>query len=183
MRGYEAPVGEMETKLAEVWAEVLQLEKVGRHDNFFHLGGHSLLATQVVSRIREVFQVELPLRVMFEAPTVAGLARRVESLARIETPPLQRCSREGPVPLSFAQERLWFLSRYEADASLYNVPVALRLRGALNSEAAHASLQEIVARHEVLRTSFPEVGDSTIQNIAAEMEVPFAVAESRRRTR
>src|SRR4029077_1391592 len=82
VRGYEAPVGEMETKLAEVWAEVLQLEKVGRHDNFFHLGGHSLMATRVISRIREVFHVELPLPSLFQNPTVAGLALQVDGAAK-----------------------------------------------------------------------------------------------------
>ena len=84
MRGYEAPVGEMETKLAEVWAEVLKLEKVGRHDNFFELGGHSLLATRVISRIREVFHVELPLHSLFQNPTVAGLALQVDRAARTD---------------------------------------------------------------------------------------------------
>ena len=179
MRGYEAPVGEIETKLAEVWAEVLKLEKVGRHDNFFGLGGHSLLAMQVMSRIRQVFAVELQLRSLLENPTVAALALLVDKAARTAMPPLLPLPRSQSLRLSFAQERLWFLARYETEASLYNVPVALRLRGELNIEAAQASLQEMVNRHEVLRTSFPEVGDGTIQDIAAAMEVPFAVAEIR----
>ena len=167
VRGYEAPVGEIETKLAEVWAEVLKLEKVGRHDNFFELGGHSLLATRVVSRIREGFHVELPLHSLFQNPTVAGLALQVDGAARTAAPPLRALPREQSPRLSFAQERLWFLSRYEAEASWYNVPVALRLRGPLNREALHAGLQEIVARHEVLRTSFPETDGTARQNIAS----------------
>ena len=169
--------GEVEEILVGIWAEVLLVEQVGVEENFFELGGHSLLATQVMSRIREVFQVELPLRAMFETPTIAGLARRLASSTSIETPPLQRCSRQHPLPLSFGQERLWFLSRYEFETGLYNVPVALRLRGALNIEAIKASLQEIVVRHEVLRTSFPEAGNSPIQSIEAETELAVAVVE------
>jgi len=167
--------GEIEEVLAGIWAEVLLVEQVGVEENFFELGGHSLLAAQVMSRIRETFQLELPLRTMFETPTVAGLARRLKSSTSIEAPPLRRCSRQQPLPLSFGQERLWFLSRYQRETGLYNVPVALRLRGTLNIEAIKASLQEIVARHEVLRTSFPEVGDSTIQSIAAEAELAIPV--------
>ena len=177
VRGYEAPVGEMETKLAEVWAEVLKLEKVGRHNNFFELGGHSLLATRVISRIREVFHVELPLLSLFQNPTVAALALQVDKAARTATPPLRALPREQSLRLSFAQERLWFLSRYEAEASLYNVPVALRLRGPLNREALHASLQEIVARHEVLRTSFRETDGMARQNIASAAGLSMPVVE------
>ncbi|HXC43858.1 MAG TPA: amino acid adenylation domain-containing protein, partial [Candidatus Dormibacteraeota bacterium] len=177
MRGYEAPRGEIETKLAEVWVGVLQLEKVGRHDNFFELGGHSLLATRVISRIREVFHVEVPLRSLFQNPTVAGLALQVDTAARTAAPPLLPLPREQSPRLSFAQERLWFLSRYEAESSWYNVPVALRLRGPLNREALHAGLQEIVARHEVLRTSFPETDGIARQNIASAADLSMPVFE------
>src|SRR4051812_35760005 len=176
-RGYEAPVGEVETKLAEVWAEVLRLEKVGRHNNFFELGGHSLLATRVISRIREVFHVELPLLSLFQNPTVAGLALPVDRAAGTAAPPLRALPREQSPRLSFAQERLWFLSRYEAEASLYNVPIALRLRGELNIEAAQASLQEIVNRHEVLRTSFPETDGTARQNIASAAGLSMPLVE------
>jgi len=169
--------GGVEEILAGIWAEVLLVEQVGVEENFFEIGGHSLLATRIVSRIRELFQVELPLQIMFEAPTVAGLARRVESLARIETPPLLRRLRQRPVALSFAQERLWFLSRYEAESILYNVPVALRLRGPLNRAALQVSLREIVARHEVLRTSFLESEGVATQNIASAADLPMPVVE------
>ena len=169
--------GEVEEILAGIWAEVLLIEQVEVEESFFEQGGHSLLATQVMSRIREVFHVDLPLRVMFETPTIAGLARRLENSTRIEEPLLRRRSRQQPPPLSFGQERLWFLSRYEMETGLYNVPVTLRLRGALNIEAIQASLQEIVARHDVLRTSFPEVGDSPIQSIDSETELPVEVIE------
>ncbi len=178
VRGYEEPVGEIERKLAGVWAEVLKLEKVGRHDNFFALGGHSLLATRVISRIREVFHVELPLYSLFQNPTVAGLILQVDGAARTVAPPLLPSPREQSPRLSFAQERLWFLARYEAEASWYNVPVVLRLRGPLNREALHASLQEIVARHEVLRTSFPETDGIARQNIASAADLSLPVIET-----
>ncbi|PYP84412.1 MAG: non-ribosomal peptide synthetase [Candidatus Angelobacter sp. Gp1-AA117] len=176
-RGYEAPVGGVETKLAEVWAEVLKQEKVGRHNDFFELGGHSLLATRVISRIREVFHVDLPIQSLFRNPTVAGLALQLEGAAITEAPPLRAVPREQSPRLSFAQERLWFLSRYEAEASLYNVPVTLRLRGLLNREALHAALQEIVARHEVLRTSFPATDGIARQKIAAAAGLSMPVVE------
>ena len=178
-QAYEAPQGKVETKLIGIWAEVLKIERIGRNNNFFDLGGHSLLATQVTSRIRQAFEVDLPLRNFLENPTVAGVALQVGRAVKTAAPPLRPYPRKGHPRLSFAQERLWFLSRYETEASLYNVPVALRLRGALNVEAVKASLQEMVARHEVLRTSFPEVGEKTIQSIAPEMEVPFVVSEIR----
>ena len=173
------PQSETEEMVAAIWAQVMQLDQVGVEENFFSLGGHSLLAMQVMSRIRQVFAVELQLRSFLENPTVAALALLVDKAAKTAMPPLLPQPRSQPLRLSFAQERLWFLARYETEASLYNVPVALRLRGELNIEAAQASLQEMVNRHEVLRTSFPEVGDGTIQDIAAEMEVPFAMAEIR----
>ncbi|MFP2934471.1 amino acid adenylation domain-containing protein, partial [Pyxidicoccus sp. 3LG] len=114
---YEAPATATEEQLAALWAEVLRVEKVGRHDDFFALGGHSLLATQVVARVRKAFEVELPLRALFEAPTVAALAPRIESAGRerkgLELPPLVRVPRTGALPLSFAQQRLWFLDQLE----------------------------------------------------------------------
>jgi amino acid adenylation domain-containing protein len=168
-----------EELITGMWCTLLGKSDIRRDDNFFDLGGHSLLVTQVLSRIREVFQVELPLQVMFETPTVAALACTVENSRKIDTPPLVGRSRPQRPPLSFGQERLRFLGGFDRETSAYNIPVALRVRGALNIDAAKASLQEIVARHEALRTSFPEVGDSTIQDIAAEMEVPFAVSEIR----
>ena len=177
IRPYEAPIGEIETMVAGIWADVLKIEQVGRSDNFFALGGHSLLATQVMSRIRQVFAVELPLRNLLENPTVAGLALRLEKAARTTAPPLRPLPRDQHPRLSFAQERLWFLSRYEAESSLYNVPVTLRLCGPLKIEALHASLQEIVARHEVLRTSFPEIDGVAVQNIAAAIDLPMPLVE------
>ena len=124
-----------EEVMAGIWAEVLKLDQVGVHDQFFELGGHSLLATQVVSRIRHAFQVELPLRALFEAPTVAELSERVEALQREQqgllAPPIVPVPRTAPLPLSFAQQRLWFLDQLEPNSSSYNVPHVVRMKGHL----------------------------------------------------
>ncbi|HEU4884734.1 MAG TPA: amino acid adenylation domain-containing protein, partial [Longimicrobium sp.] len=133
------------------------------------LGGHSLLATRVVSRVRDVFAIELPLRALFEGPTVAALAGRVEEMRRAGSPvlpPVVRVERTGALPLSFAQERLWFLDRLDPESATYNIPAALRLAGALDQVALERSLGEIVRRHEALRTVFAEVDGSPVQVIA-----------------
>ncbi|HZG42966.1 MAG TPA: amino acid adenylation domain-containing protein, partial [Longimicrobium sp.] len=166
---YVAPSTPVEEVLAGIWAEVLRLERVGANDSFFEVGGHSLLATRVVSRVRAVFSVELPLRALFEGPTVAEMAVRVEELRRAELPvlpPVVPTERTGALPLSFAQERLWFIDRMEPGSAAYNVPVALRLGGALDEAALERSLGEIVRRHEALRTVFAEVDGSPVQVVA-----------------
>ena len=147
-----------EEALTAIAAEVLGVERVGVHDNFFELGGHSLLATQAISRIRHLFEVDLPLRVLFDAPTVAGLARAVEDAQRtgtgVDAPPVRPAARDGGLPLSFAQQRLWFLDQLIPDNPSYNTPGALRVLGELDVEALKRSLDAIVGRHEVLRTTF-----------------------------
>ncbi|HEX8321344.1 amino acid adenylation domain-containing protein, partial [Longimicrobium sp.] len=158
-----------EEVLAGIWAEVLRLERVGVEESFFELGGHSLLATRVVSRIREVFGVEVPLRALFEGPTVAELAVRVEEMRRAELPvlpPVVPVERTGALPLSFAQERLWFIDRLEPGSAVYNMPMASRLEGALDEAALERALGEIVRRHEALRTVFAEVDGSPVQVVA-----------------
>ncbi|MBZ5723307.1 MAG: AMP-binding protein, partial [Acidobacteriia bacterium] len=172
-----------EEVIAGIWAEVLKLDAVGVHDDFFALGGHSLLATQVVSRMRQAFQVELPLRSLFEAPTVAGLAERVESMQRqqhgLQAPPLVPVKRQAALPLSFAQQRLWFLDQLEPNNPLYNVPHIVRLTGKLRAEVLVKSLQEIVGRHETLRTRFQTVDDQPAQVIAHELTMPLEVTDLR----
>jgi amino acid adenylation domain-containing protein len=164
-----APRTPVEEVLAGVWAEVLGRERVGVEESFFDLGGHSLLATRVVSRIRAVLGVELPLRALFEGPTIAELAGRVEEIRRADLPalpPVVPTGRTGALPLSFAQERLWFLDRLEPGSTAYNIPVAWRLGGALDQAALERALGEIVRRHEALRTVFREVDGSPVQVIA-----------------
>ncbi|HST62244.1 MAG TPA: condensation domain-containing protein, partial [Longimicrobium sp.] len=163
-----APRTPVEEVLAEIWADVLRLERVGVNDNFFELGGHSLMAIRVVSRVRAVFG-ELPLRALFEGPTVAQLAVRVEEMRRAELPalpPVVPTERTGALPLSFAQERLWFVDRLEPGSATYNIPAALRLAGAPDVAALERALGEIVRRHEALRTTFMEVDGSPVQVIA-----------------
>ncbi|HEU4558944.1 MAG TPA: amino acid adenylation domain-containing protein, partial [Longimicrobium sp.] len=165
---YVAPRTPVEEMLAGIWAEVLGLERVGVTESFFELGGHSLLATRVVSRVRAVVAIELPLRVLFDGPTVAELAGRVEEMRRAELPvlpPVVPARRTGELPLSFAQERLWFLDRLEPGSATYNLPAALRLTGAVDERALERSLSEIVWRHEALRTTFREVDGSPVQVI------------------
>ncbi|MET0396107.1 MAG: amino acid adenylation domain-containing protein, partial [Longimicrobiaceae bacterium] len=162
-----APSTPAEEVVAGIWAEVLGVGRVGAGTSFFALGGQSLLATQVVSRLRRVFGVELPLRALFEAPTVRELAARVEEARRgggaAPLPPVARLEHDGPVALSFSQERLWFLEQMRPGQGLYTIPVALRLTGAVDEDALTRALTEIVRRHEALRTVFPVVDGGPVQ--------------------
>ncbi|HKG21440.1 MAG TPA: condensation domain-containing protein, partial [Blastocatellia bacterium] len=155
--------------LVRIWTEILGIESVGVDDNFFELGGHSLLLTQVTSRVRETFQADLPLRALFEAPTIAGLGRRIDELRgaqpQIGECPITPAPRKGELPLSYAQERLWFLQELEPDSPMYSVGAAVRLTGRLNLTALEQTLNEIVRRHEVLRTRFATVQDRRVQII------------------
>ncbi|HVB55147.1 MAG TPA: amino acid adenylation domain-containing protein [Candidatus Acidoferrales bacterium] len=170
-----------EELLAEIWSQVLGVKRAGIYDNFFQLGGHSLLATQVVSRIREAFQVEIPLRSMFETPTVAGLAENID-LSRgtgLQAPPIVPVPRKGELPLSFAQQRLWFIDQLEPGNSVYNFPAAVRLKGPLNMLALRQSLNEIVKRHEALRTTFSIVDGRPVQVIAPSLTLTVPIVDLR----
>ncbi len=166
---YVAPRTPVEEVLAGIWEEVLRVERVGADDDFFQLGGHSLLATRVISRVRTALSVEVPLRALFEAPTVAGLAARVEAELRAGSappaPPVTRVERNGPLPLSFAQQRLWFIHQMDPESTAYHITSVLRLRGELGVEALERALGEIVRRHEILRTTFHEAGGAPVQVI------------------
>jgi amino acid adenylation domain-containing protein/non-ribosomal peptide synthase protein (TIGR01720 family) len=176
-----APRTPVEEVLAAVWSGVLGLERVGVNDNFFELGGHSLLATQVISRVRAAFRVELPLRRMFETPTVAGMAAWVEaalkSSVESDAPPLRPAARGDELPLSFAQQRLWFLDQLEPGSAFYNVGTAVRLAGTLDVEALERALGEIVRRHESLRTTFRQVDGQPVQIIAPSAGVTLVLED------
>ncbi|MGB8507384.1 MAG: amino acid adenylation domain-containing protein, partial [Pyrinomonadaceae bacterium] len=155
---FAAPRNPTEEILSGIWAKVLEVEHIGVDDDFFELGGHSLLAKQVTSRACDTFHVNLPLRSLFNNPTVAALAKEIEALIREDQddllPPLTRASRDDALPLSYSQQRLWFLSLLEPHSNAYNVPIAFRLRGRLDASALHRSLDHLLSRHESLRTTF-----------------------------
>jgi len=176
-----APRGPLEEVIGGMFAEVLRVERVGAEDDFFELGGHSLLATQVASRIYSAFKVELPLQVLFENATVASLARRVEALIRgaagPEAPPVVPMPRTSPPPLSYAQERLWFLDQLNPGSPAYNISLRLVLVGPLDLRAFRAALTELAARHAVLRTRFPFLDGRPVQQIAHVAEIPMPLVD------
>ncbi|MFE3502639.1 amino acid adenylation domain-containing protein [Kitasatospora sp. NPDC059160] len=157
---FTAPTTPTEQALARIWTDILGLTTVGIHDNFFDLGGHSLLATRVTSRLRTELGHELPVRALFETPTIAQLATTLGTSAAVDTTAVRRAERPAAVPLSYAQERLWFLDRMDPDGNAYTVPVALHLFGALDPAALEQALHQLAARHEILRTRFAEGADS-----------------------
>ncbi|HYR06896.1 MAG TPA: amino acid adenylation domain-containing protein, partial [Longimicrobium sp.] len=176
-RGYEAPSGQVEQAVAAIWAELLGAERVGRGDHFFALGGHSLMAVRVASRVRQALGVETLPGDLFERPVLADFARGLETAARAEAAAIERVDRTGNVPLSFAQQRLWFLEQLGGTGAAYHVPMNLRLRGELDRGALVRSLDRIVARHEVLRTTFPTVDGEPVQRIAPVEESGFRLVE------
>src|SRR5476651_1896668 len=161
-REYQAPQGDTETTLAQIWADVLHVERVGRHDHFFELVGHSLLAMRMVSQVRQRLGVELALNDLFANAELAAVAEvldqsMVQALARpgrSTLPDIQAAADDQDVPLSFAQQRLWFLAQLEGASTAYNIPVGLRLNGRLDSDALQRALGRIVGRHETLRSRF-----------------------------
>jgi amino acid adenylation domain-containing protein/non-ribosomal peptide synthase protein (TIGR01720 family) len=193
------PRTEIERKIAIIWQEVLKVPQVSIHDNFFELGGHSLLATQVISRVRAAFSVELPLSCLFASPTVEGLSKQVDlklkvgSIEPVEKglliPSKRHLAKDSSLvtqtretvqslePLSFAQQRLWFLDRLEGASSVYNVPAALRLKGSLNVPAIEEALQKIGQRHEVLRTRFPMVEGTPVQAIDSNFVLSLTIID------
>jgi amino acid adenylation domain-containing protein len=178
---YVAPRTPTEEMLAQIWAQVLKLQQVGIHDNFFELGGHSLLATQLVSRIRNIFKIELPLRSIFAAATVTALADLIGQLQpqnlELTSPPILPRAKDAQLSLSFAQQRLWFLEQLQPNSALYNIPEALRLVGTLNQGALQQSLQKIIQRHEALRTNFITVDGQATQIIQTHAVWKLSIVE------
>lgn len=159
---YAAPRNEIETRLAGIWSETLEVERVGIHDNFFELGGHSILATRLMARIRQAFSVELPLRRIFEAPTVAQLAGFIGE-EDVEADSIPAAKREGPAPLSYAQRRLWVLNQLEGPSGTYNVSTALRIHGDLNRKALEEAFRQVIKRHEILRSAIDTLEGQPVQ--------------------
>jgi amino acid adenylation domain-containing protein len=176
---YTAPVGPAEELVAGIWAQVLGVDRVGADDDFFQLGGHSLLATQVMSRVRTVFGAEVPLAALFEHPTVRGLAEAIEGTAHgLVVPPVTEVDRDRPLPLSFAQQRLWFLDRLDPGSAEYVVRMSVRWNADVDTAALGAALNAVVARHEVLRTRLvPGPDGAAYQVIDPPGPVPLPVAD------
>ncbi|NOX38153.1 MAG: amino acid adenylation domain-containing protein, partial [Calditrichaeota bacterium] len=178
---YVAPRTPTEEIVARQMAAVLNLERVGVQDNFFNLGGHSLLATQLVSRINDAFDIQLPLTAVFEAPTVEGLARRITRLQLeekgLEQLPIEPVPRDRELLLSFSQQRLWFLDQMEPESPFYNIPAAFRIRGNLDLDIFRRAVQEVVKRHEILRTRIETVDGRPRQVVLDHLPVDIPVEE------
>ncbi|MEH2028366.1 MAG: amino acid adenylation domain-containing protein [Nostoc sp.] len=189
---FVSPRTTVEEVLAKIWVEVLRLEQISVHDNFFEIGGHSLLATQVISRIRDTYQLDLPLRRLFDAPTVASLAESIETELKQNSEwqtwamsgdkPLHiyaPVTRNQNLPLSFAQQRLWFLEQLLPDSPFYNFPQTFRLFGQVNLRALEQSINEIVRRHEVFRTTFASLNGQPVQIITPALSIPIKLVDLR----
>jgi amino acid adenylation domain-containing protein len=170
-----SPRTEIEELIAQTWREVLKIENVGIQDNFFELGGHSLLATQIVARLQEAFNKNVPLRVLFDAPTIAELAHELETIIRdgppLGLPPIMPAPRDGPLPLSINQEHLWRLNQMMPGTHFFNMPYVYRLSGELNVEGLEQALIGVVRRHEALRTVFGEVNGNPVQIIRNDNDI------------
>ncbi|HSF42931.1 MAG TPA: amino acid adenylation domain-containing protein, partial [Thermoanaerobaculia bacterium] len=181
VRKWEGPRNVVEELLAGIWSEVLRRERIGIQESFFELGGHSLMATQVISRVRRHFGIDLPLRALFEGPTIEELARQIDQLLRDEgerpEPVIAPVGREADLPLSFAQERLWFLDQLDPGTPTYNMPLALQLGGRLEMEVLRRSLQRLTERHEVLRTRFVTVEGRPVQVIGEVTELALPLVD------
>src|SRR6185503_6844071 len=183
IQAYEPPHTETEEVVANVWSQILRLDRVGRNDNFFHLGGHSLLATQVVSRLCELFEIELPLRTIFENTTVKTLAARVDQEIREgqgrALMPIKTIARGGPLPLSFAQQRLSFIDQFAPGNVGYNVSTTVRMRGHLDCDALERSLDFVIRRHEILRSVFPIIDGRAVQLVNEPVQFRLPVIDLR----
>jgi amino acid adenylation domain-containing protein len=180
-QGFVEPRTEIEELIAQVWREILKLDNIGVHDNFFELGGHSLLATRVVARLRGSLNVDVALRKLFELATVAGLGQHIEQLRHSEfgtnSAPIAPADRAQPLPLSFSQRRLWYLQKVDANLSAYNIPASFRFKGSLDCAALEHALNEMIARHEVLRSHVREVDGQPRQEILPSLRIALPVID------
>ncbi len=178
---YLAPKTPIEEIIAAIWAKVLGRERVGRRDNFFAIGGHSLLAGQVISRLRTDFKIQLPLSTIFNSPTVADLAEAItqfqKSNSKVFVPALLRTNKQVGIPLSFSQQRLWFLDQLEPATATYNLSKIIRLKGKLEVSALQQALQAVVDRHEILRTSFVSENGQASQRITPFLQADLPLAD------
>ena len=181
----DVPVGPTETVIAGIWSEILRVSHVGRSDNFFDLGGHSLMATSVASRIRSTFKIEVPLRVLFEQPTIAGLAHKIEELQRnpqaeSHEAALTRSEVQiSEAPLSYSQQRLWFITQLAQGSPLYHMSTMVPIRGHLDSAALEKALSELIRRHETLRTTFDMREGDPVQIISPAQPVELKIVDLR----
>ena len=178
---YVAPRNEIERTIAQIWSQVLKVEEVGIHDNFFDLGGHSLLATQVASRARKAFNANIQLRDLLGEPTIASIAKQIEKLlnsgSSMISADIMPVDRNQRLPLSFAQQRLWLLDKIEPGSVAYNVPLAVRIHGALNVAALETALQQLVDRHEVLRSAFTQDEEGACVTIQPSLEFTLSCVD------
>jgi acyl-CoA synthetase (AMP-forming)/AMP-acid ligase II/alpha-ketoglutarate-dependent taurine dioxygenase len=179
----DPPATETEAQIARLWGELLGGREVSRQDNFLETGGNSILGTQLISRLRQLFAVEVPLPWLFESPTIAELARRIETAPQAasacQIPPIQPLPRSGEVPLSFAQQRLWFVDQMDPGLSAYNMPMAVRITGPLDVAAVQDSLSRLIQRHETLRTTFPASEGRPRQAIAPTVTLSWTQVDLR----
>jgi acyl carrier protein len=178
---YVNPRTPTEEVVVGIWASVLRIEHVGIHDNFFDLGGHSLLAMQVMSRLRDALQVEVPLRALFDAPTVAGLTLHIETVRQakpvVPAPPIVPRPRQDTAPVCVVQEQIWRFEQLLPGLPLFNIPYAMSLTGTLDVAALEQSYNEIIRRHEALRTTFVSVDGRPLQTIAPALHLPMQVVD------
>jgi amino acid adenylation domain-containing protein len=164
--GYEEPQGEIETTLAVIWRELLEVTKVGRNDNFFELGGHSLLAVTMIGRLRETLGLEVGIGDVFEHSRLSEFASKISGSRQAQLSPITKADRKQPLPLSYAQQRLWFLAQMKGVSEVYHIPFGVRLVGRLDRHALGLALDRLVQRHESLRTTFVVVDGEAVQRIA-----------------
>jgi hypothetical protein len=171
-RTYSEPVGEIEGTVATIWAEVLKRDRVGRQDNFFELGGHSLMAVRAITRLRRALKTDIAIRDIFDSPVLTDFSRRLARALPVDLPPMQPVDRSVPLPLSFGQQRLWFLGTMPGASEAYHISIYVRLRGQLDREALGLALDRLVTRHEILRTCIEYCDGNLEQKVAPEHESP-----------